>query len=113
MTIESYALGACPDDETSESLYKLAFVRNPKVVERQVDDAIFLIDPENDTIFHLNQLGTGLWRLMAEPTELVTAVGIVQQAFPDDPPERVRRDVVELIGDLVKNKLVAPVRSMP
>ena len=84
--------------------------RNPAVVERQIDDTVFLVNPEDDTIFYLNPLSAGLWRLLADPISIADAGRIVQEAFPDTPPDQIAEDVSRLIGDMERRRLVLRVR---
>jgi hypothetical protein len=81
------------------------FRRNPAVVERQIDDTVFLVNPEDDTIFYLNPLSAGLWRLLADPISIADAGRIVQEAFPDTPSDQIAADVAKLIADLEKKGL--------
>ena len=82
------------------------YVRNPKIVERSIDDTVFLIDPDTDIVFYLNSLSTGIWQLLREPINVIDANNIVQQAFPDRPPKKIARDVSRLINDMSKRNLV-------
>ena len=81
-------------------------IRNPKILKRQLDDTVFLVNPEDDTIFYLNPLSGGIWNLMVEPTIPTDAVRVVQHAFPDIPPDQIAADVSRLIQKLEKKGLV-------
>ena len=85
---------------------EVRFVRNPEILKRQIDDTIFLVNPEDDTIFYLNPLSTGIWNLLVEPTTPTDAVRVVQQAFPDIPPDQITADVSKLIQELEQKSLV-------
>lgn len=80
--------------------------RTPGILERRVDDALFLVNPRDDSIFHLNALSAGLWRLLAEPISIPDAARIVQQAFPDTPPAQISEDVSNHIEKLQKAGLI-------
>lgn len=80
-------------------------VRNPDILERQVDDTVFLVNPEDDTIFYLNPLSAGIWNLLADPTTPSEAERIVQQAFPDVPPHQIAADVLKLLQELERKDL--------
>ena len=82
------------------------YVRNPKIVERSIDDTVFLINPDTDIIFYLNLLSTGIWQLVEKPISIFNATNIVQKAFPDMPPPKIARDVSKLINDMSKRNLV-------
>lgn len=72
----------------------------PGIVLREVDDAVFLVGPRNDGVFHLNATGAAVWRLLAEPVSVTEAAQILADAFPDVAVEQLRKDVEILIGDL-------------
>lgn len=80
-------------------------VRNPDILERQVDDTVFLVNPEDDTIFYLNPLSAGIWNLLTNPTTPSEAERIVQQAFPDVSPNQITADVLKLLQELERKDL--------
>ena len=82
------------------------YVRNPKIVERSIDDIVFLVNPDVDIVFYLNPIGTGIWQLLREPISVPDATNIVQQAFPGLPNNKIARDVSKLISDMSKRNLV-------
>ena len=89
------------------------FMQAADVRVRQVDDQVFLVDVRRDTVYHLNELGSGLWRLLARATDMETAQAVVGQAFPDEDADDVEKDVRTLSGDLVKKGLVTEIPSPP
>ena len=82
------------------------YLRNPIIVERSIDNTIFLVNPETDAIFYLNQVGTAIWQLLTEPINISEAVAIVQQAFPDVQPKNIAEDVSKLIDEMSDRNLV-------
>jgi len=84
------------------------YAKNHKIVERRMDDTVFLVNPETDTVLYLNQLGTAMWNVWTEPVSIEEATQTVQQAFPDVPPKEIARDVYELFKQLSKKDFVAP-----
>jgi len=82
------------------------YIRNPRIVQRSIDDTVFLVNTETDAIFHLNQVGTTIWQLLTEPIEISKAVAIVQQAFPDVQPNNIAEDVSKLINEMIEGNLV-------
>ena len=83
-----------------------SYVRNSKIVERSIDDTVFLVNPDTDIVFYLNSIGTGILHLLKEPISVLDATNIVQQAFPDLPPNKIARDVSKLFNDMSKGNLV-------
>lgn len=73
---------------------------------RLVDGNMFLVDPDGEAIYHLNALGTGLWRLLDGSHGLDDVVSVMQTAFPTVEPTLVENDVVRLVDDLAKRGLV-------
>jgi hypothetical protein len=84
----------------------LCYAQNPNIAERSIDDTVFLIDPDTDIVFYLDPLGTGIWHLLKEPLRMNDATRIVQQAFPEMPPEEISRDVSTLISDMSRRNLI-------
>lgn len=82
------------------------FGRNPQILERQIEETVFLVNPEDDTVFYLNPLSAGIWRLLAQPICPAEAVDIVQQAFPDIAPEDIAADVSALFSELEDRDLI-------
>lgn len=82
------------------------YLRNPIIVERIFDEAVFLVNPETDAIFYLNQVGLAIWQLLKEPINIVEAVAIVQQAFPDVQPKKIAENVSKLINEMSDRNLV-------
>ena len=65
-----------------------------------MDDVLFLVDEEGRAIHMLNQLSTGIWNLLAQPTSIPEAKSLLKVAFPGIPPKRIARDVDALFADL-------------
>ncbi len=82
------------------------YLRNPKADQREIDDAVFLVNPDNEAIYHLNATGAALWRLLAEPTSAQEAATVLHEAFPEVGKEQIENDVGKIIGDFEKNGLV-------
>ncbi|MBU0726908.1 MAG: PqqD family protein [Alphaproteobacteria bacterium] len=83
------------------------YIRLPAVAAHEVDGEIFLTDPRDGAIHHLNLMASGLWRLLAEPITTKQAVEVVQTAFPSLQRQRLERDVTALFSHLLENKLIA------
>ena len=83
------------------------FRRHPEIVERALGDELFLVDRSSEAIYHLNAISAALWRLLAEPTTVQGAAGVLHRAFPDIAQGRIERDVRALLADLAARKLVS------
>ncbi|MDH3228181.1 MAG: PqqD family protein [Alphaproteobacteria bacterium] len=74
--------------------------------ERMVDGDMFLVDPGGEAIYHLNGLGTGLWRLLDGSYGLDDAVSVLGEAFPTVERTSIEGDVARLIADLTDRGLL-------
>jgi Coenzyme PQQ synthesis protein D (PqqD) len=82
------------------------FRQHPAVTLHALDDELFLVDPRDQSIYHLNLVGAGLWRLLREPSTAAQAVEVLQAAFPDADPQQIESDASALLGDLLSNDLI-------
>ncbi|MEE8333564.1 MAG: PqqD family protein, partial [Alphaproteobacteria bacterium] len=76
----------------------IAWRRAAGIVERGIDDALYLAETEGEAIYHLNPTGAALWRLLADTVTLDEAIDLFHQAFP----ERARGDIEAELGKLIK-----------
>ena len=76
------------------------------LLEHLVDSDLFLVNPGGQAIYHLNVLGTGLWRLLDGRYGLDDAVSILGQAFPEIDPATIEQDVNSLVQDLTDRGLL-------
>ncbi len=74
--------------------------------ERVVGGDMFLVDPDGEAIYHLNGLGTGLWRLLDGSYGLDDAVSVLRDAFPTVDRKSIEGDVARLIADLTDRGLL-------
>lgn len=80
--------------------------RRDGVKERLVDGDLFLVDGAGETIYHLNAVGAGLWRLMDGSCGVQDAVDLLHKAFPDVERETIQGDVAALTDDLLRRELL-------
>lgn len=80
--------------------------RNPGVIERKVDDELFLVHPVTEAIYSLNPIGSALWRLFANPVCVDEAVHIMCEAFPEVGRATIEADVAKLVEDLTERDLL-------
>jgi len=105
----TYACGADAARHLKDTFFMAdnrVYTRNPDIEERQVDDEIFLVNPDNEALYNLDILGSAIWRLLENPVSVPEAVDIICKAFPDAEPESVEKDVTELIADLSDHGLI-------
>ncbi|MBT4932845.1 MAG: PqqD family protein [Rhodospirillaceae bacterium] len=90
---------------------KRRYTRSEGITERQVDDVIFLVNPENEALYHLSSIGAALWRLLEDETSGEEAANIICQAFPDADPTSVKTDMVKLISELADHQLITRIKE--
>jgi hypothetical protein len=111
------ALQAGPDLSTDQPAPLLTtgngqrFRRSDDVWLRTVDDTGFLVDPVANQIHHVNQMGIGLWNLLAQPVDLQSAVTVFAQAFPDVGHDDLIRDLGTLLAEFEALGLIVTVAS--
>ena len=74
--------------------------RRDGVSERQIDDELFLVVPDTEAVFHLNPVGTAIWRLLAEAHSLDDLHEILGGIFTDAAPHQLRADAEAFLGEL-------------
>ena len=70
---------------------------------------MFLVHTSSDAIFHLNQLGQAVWKLLEAPLSETEAILLLKEAFQGIPQARIQKDISELFRALGKRGLIQPV----
>lgn len=69
-------------------------------------DGAVLFAPRTELYFGLNTVGAAVWSLLPPvSSSLEELCGRLAESYPDVAPEEIRRDVVELLDDLVREGL--------
>jgi len=84
-------------------------MRKAGVSETEIDDGLFLVEPASQEIYFLDAISRGLWRLMAEASSLQDLQHVVREAFPDQAPAEIDRDVAAAIAEMSARNLVVSV----
>ena len=85
------------------------YSRTPGIKDVMIDGERFLADSAGAAIYHLNPVASAVWHLLSEPKTRDQVVGLMHEAFPDIPRERIAGDVGALIGELSKKQLLVTV----
>ncbi len=83
------------------------YQQKPGVHVRQMDDQAFLADPDTDVLFHLNPVGSAVWRLLDQPTSMEEVTSLLTEAFPEAENGRITADVSALFEQLLLSGLIA------
>jgi hypothetical protein len=84
-------------------------MRKAGVSETEIDDGVFLVEPQSQEIYFLDAISRGLWRLMGEASSLEELQRVVREAFPDQAPSDVDRDVAAAVGEMTERGLLISV----
>jgi len=89
------------------------YSRKSGVHLRQMDDQMFLADPDTNVLYHLNATGGAIWRLLEEPVSIAEAAEILCEAFPDIDAAAIRADLDALFAELAANGLIVALDGEP
>jgi hypothetical protein len=89
----------------------MRYRRNAEVRATDVEGEYFLVEPKSGQIYYLDQVSSGLWRLLAEPLSREELIETYAEAFPDQPAERVADEVAAALEEMLAGGLVAPVEN--
>src|SRR5690606_10667314 len=68
---------------------------------RQLDEQLFVMTPDGESIMHLDFLASAIWRLTSDATTLAEIIDLLTTAFPDIEPDRIASDVSGLLDDMI------------
>lgn len=80
--------------------------RREDVLAQAAGDTVVLLTPRTGEYFSLNEAGARVWEL-ADGARTVTEIARVLGAEYEAPPEEIHADVLELLGELSDEGLVA------
>jgi hypothetical protein len=82
------------------------------VIFREIEGEAVLLDLASGRYFGLNAVGTRVWTLLVSGVTVGDAIAAISAEF-DAEPDRIARDVAELIDELMARRLVAAAPSQP
>lgn len=65
-----------------------------------------------ESIYTMNEVATFIWERLLEPATVAQIAAAVKEEFEADPVE-IRRDVADLLGQLVSLRAVRPIDEQP
>lgn len=76
------------------------------VVSRDLEGEAVILNLESGTYFGLDSVGTRIWSLLQEDGSLRRTFELLQQEY-DVEPERLKADILRLVGELRANHLLS------
>lgn len=92
--------------QKDDSGHARRYVQNKKLIERNINDDSFLVNPDTEEIFYLNALSSAIWQLLEQPISLEKVADIVIKAFPDIEPEQIYKDTSTLFSEFITKDIV-------
>jgi len=108
-----------PDAKTPETISNVSstassnagsnasFIQNKQTQKIKIESEHFLASPDGKAIYHLNQIGSGIWELLAEPTSKEVIVSTLAKAFPQIETITIEKDVTELLKRFQSKNLIS------
>ena len=82
-----------------------SYLRNPGVNVTEIDQEIFLVDPDDGEVFYLDEISSALWRFIEEPRDAAEIAATFGAAFPDIPAEKIAADIDSALRELTERGL--------
>lgn len=80
-------------------------VQPESVLARELEGESVLLNLDNESYYGLDDVGTRMWQVLVAEGSVVAACEMLQAEY-DVEPERLREDMLELIGQLRANGLL-------
>jgi hypothetical protein len=80
--------------------------RRAGVSATEVDDDLFLAEPDSGATYYLDTIAAAIWDLLEEPCTRADLVEAFTEVFPDVPRERLNEDLDYFLDEMVTNGLV-------
>jgi len=83
------------------------FIRNELVQKIRIEGENFLASPDGKAIYHLNQVGSGIWELLSEPTSKELIISTLETAFPGTEKSIIDQDVTKILDRFQSTQLIS------
>ena len=80
--------------------------RNKEVSMQNMDGDYFLANEISGSIYHLNNIGAALWRILEVPHDIETIINLFISVFPDQSPKELAHDIIALVNQLEEHQLI-------
>lgn len=96
-----------PDHRAATDISPATLCRRAEgVATRRTGEAAFLWQPGEAMLWHLNPVAQAIWTLLSRPRSARSVARILQQVFPDEPPQRIEDDTCALLAQLADEGFV-------
>ena len=109
---ETYGTRDDPNIEDTET-HKLKALNSNQIVEKNngiveysVGDVRFLATPNGRSIFQMDEVSTGVWNALNEPTTPADIIDLFCYVFPDQDKKIIESDINKLLQELEKNEMI-------
>ena len=96
-----------PEASALEESADECFIRNKLVQKIRIEGENFLASPDGKSIYHLNQVGSGIWELLAEPTSKELIISTLETAFPGTEKSTIDQDVTKILNRFQSKQLIS------
>ena len=86
-------------------IYKSSFMISDDVVSCDLDGEAAILNIESGIYYGLDPIGAKIWNSLKNPCKLVDLVEMITSEY-DVEEERCKKDLFELVNDLIDNGLV-------
>ena len=105
---EAVATGAnSPEANVLEASSDECFIRDERVQKIRIEGENFLASPDGKAIYHLNQVGSGIWELLTEPTSKELIISTLETAFPGTEKSIIDQDVTKILDRFQSTQLIS------
>jgi len=94
------------NDKTTRTVEEDCFAQNQQVQKIRIEGESFLASPDGKAIYHLNQIGSGIWELLSLPTSKELIISTLIIAFPQVEKSTIEHDVTQILTALQFKGLV-------
>ena len=80
----------------------MQYSRKPNIEVTNIDNEIFLVEPESDKIYYLDEISSCIWRMLEKKSEYNEMVDTFAAAFSEIVPEKIEQDLAKVLVDMLQ-----------
>lgn len=82
------------------------YVQAENIVELFYDEDCFIASSSGAKIHHLDRIAKAIWAMLKAPITLAEIIDVFQTAFPDQPSETIKTDILKAVSDFARHGLL-------